>query len=216
MLTPKKVKFRKWQTGRRHLDRRTPETRGTTVAFGSYGLKAITQCRVSSQQIEAGRKALTHFAARRGLEESWLGAAFKQLFDPLPDGVQISLTPGAGELLEWLSRSNHQVALVTGGNPSFQMEKLGKSKLDSFPFQSISIAEDSKKKPYYQSLADAFDGAARDILVCGDRPEMDLLPAHELGFRVFLRRWGRGLKAKRESWMDGEVWNLLDLTKEIA
>ena len=164
----------------------------------------------------SSKQALTHFAARRGLEESWLGAAFKQLFDPLPDGVQISLTPGAGELLEWLSRSNHQVALVTGGNPSFQMEKLGKSKLDSFPFQSISIAEDSKKKPYYQSLADAFDGAARDILVCGDRPEMDLLPAHELGFRVFLRRWGRGLKAKRESWMDGEVWNLLDLTKEIA
>jgi large subunit ribosomal protein L16 len=66
MLTPKKVKFRKWQTGRRHIDRRTPETRGTTVAFGSYGLKAITQCRVSAQQIEAGRKALTHFAGKTG------------------------------------------------------------------------------------------------------------------------------------------------------
>ena len=66
MLTPKKVKFRKWQTGRRHIVRRTPETRGTTVAFGSYGLKAITQCRVSAQQIEAGRKALTHFAGKTG------------------------------------------------------------------------------------------------------------------------------------------------------
>ena len=66
MLTPKKVKFRKWQTGRRHIDRRTPETRGTTVSFGSYGLKAITQCRISAQQIEAGRKALTHFAGKTG------------------------------------------------------------------------------------------------------------------------------------------------------
>ncbi len=66
MLTPKKVKFRKWQTGRRHETRRTAETRGTTVAFGSYGLKAITHCRVSSQQIEAGRKALTHFAGKTG------------------------------------------------------------------------------------------------------------------------------------------------------
>lgn len=66
MLTPKKVKFRKWQTGRRHIVRRTPETRGTTVAFGSFGLKAITQCRVSAQQIEAGRKALTHFGGKTG------------------------------------------------------------------------------------------------------------------------------------------------------
>ena len=66
MLTPKKVKFRKWQTGRRHVSRRTPETRGTTVAFGSYGLKALTQCRISAQQIEAGRKALTHFAGKTG------------------------------------------------------------------------------------------------------------------------------------------------------
>jgi large subunit ribosomal protein L16 len=66
MLTPKKVKFRKWQTGRRHVTRRTPETRGTTVDFGSFGLKAITQCRVSAQQIEAGRKALTHFGGKTG------------------------------------------------------------------------------------------------------------------------------------------------------
>lgn len=66
MLTPKKVKFRKWQTGRRHIVRRTPETRGTTVDFGSFGLKAITQCRVSAQQIEAGRKALTHFGGKTG------------------------------------------------------------------------------------------------------------------------------------------------------
>jgi large subunit ribosomal protein L16 len=66
MLTPKKVTFRKWQTGRRHVSRRTPETRGTTVAFGSFGLKAITQCRVSAQQIEAGRKALTHFGGKTG------------------------------------------------------------------------------------------------------------------------------------------------------
>ena len=66
MLTPKKVKFRKWQTGRRHVTRRTPETRGTTVDFGSFGLKAITQCRVSAQQIEAGRKALSHFGGKTG------------------------------------------------------------------------------------------------------------------------------------------------------
>ena len=36
-----------------------PETRGITVAFGSHGLKALTQGRVTSNQIEAARRALT-------------------------------------------------------------------------------------------------------------------------------------------------------------
>lgn len=60
MLAPKKAKFRKWQTGRRQGDRRTaPETRGITVAFGSFGLKAMTQARITSNQIEAARRALS-------------------------------------------------------------------------------------------------------------------------------------------------------------
>ena len=60
MLAPKKAKFRKWQTGRRRGARLyKPETRGITVAFGAFGLKAITQARVTSNQLEAARRALT-------------------------------------------------------------------------------------------------------------------------------------------------------------
>lgn len=60
MLAPKKAKFRKWQTGRRRGARLTkPETRGITVNFGTFGLKAITQARVTSNQLEAARRALT-------------------------------------------------------------------------------------------------------------------------------------------------------------
>ncbi len=66
MLFPKKVKFRTWQTGRRNPDRRTPETRGITVSFGSFGLKAITHARVRSQQIEAARKALSRHGGKTG------------------------------------------------------------------------------------------------------------------------------------------------------
>lgn len=59
MLAPKKAKFRKWQTGRRRGNRLVaPETRGITVAFGSYGLKAMTQARITSNQLEAARRAL--------------------------------------------------------------------------------------------------------------------------------------------------------------
>lgn len=66
MLIPKKVKFRKWQTARRHLDRRTADTRGTTLAFGSYGLKAISSARVKSNQIESARKVATRTVTKAG------------------------------------------------------------------------------------------------------------------------------------------------------
>ncbi|OGG54206.1 50S ribosomal protein L16 [Candidatus Kaiserbacteria bacterium RIFCSPHIGHO2_01_FULL_53_29] len=60
MLAPKKAKYRKWQTGRRRGARLVkPETRGITVAFGQFGLKALTQARVTSNQLEAARRALS-------------------------------------------------------------------------------------------------------------------------------------------------------------
>jgi large subunit ribosomal protein L16 len=65
MLAPKKTKYRKWQVGRRQGARRVaPETRGITVAFGSYGLRALTQARITSNQIEAARRALVHSAGK--------------------------------------------------------------------------------------------------------------------------------------------------------
>jgi large subunit ribosomal protein L16 len=67
MLFPKKVKHRKWQTQRQSPKRRNrPDTRGTTVAFGSFGLKALTDGRVTSNQIEAARKVITRATAKTG------------------------------------------------------------------------------------------------------------------------------------------------------
>ncbi len=67
MLFPKKVKHRKWQTQRRSAKKlNRPDTRGTTIAFGSYGLKAQTSARITSNQIEAARKVLTRAVAKTG------------------------------------------------------------------------------------------------------------------------------------------------------
>ncbi len=67
MLFPKKVKHRKWQTGRKSAEKLSrPETRGTSVAFGSHGLKATTASRVTSNQIEAARKVLTRVTGKGG------------------------------------------------------------------------------------------------------------------------------------------------------
>src|SRR3989344_7560462 len=62
MLVPKKVKHRKGQRGRS----RGVETRGTTLAFGSFGLKALEARWIDSKQIEASRRAMTRHVQRGG------------------------------------------------------------------------------------------------------------------------------------------------------
>ena len=65
MLFPKKVKHRKWQRARLSDEKlNRPETRGITVAFGAFALKAETPARVMSNQIEAARRAMTRNAGK--------------------------------------------------------------------------------------------------------------------------------------------------------
>src|SRR3954467_11541930 len=62
MLQPKRSKFRKAFKGRIH----GVATSGQTLAFGSFGLKALEPERVTARQIEAARRALTRFMKRQG------------------------------------------------------------------------------------------------------------------------------------------------------
>ncbi len=65
MLMPKKVKHRKWHKGRSRG--RDTETRGTTVAYGSFGIQALDSAWLSAKQIEAGRRAITRTLKREGM-----------------------------------------------------------------------------------------------------------------------------------------------------
>ena len=67
MLFPKKAKYRKWQTGRKNPDKlKSPETRGVAVSFGSFGLKAMTPARITSNQIESARKSIVRTIGKFG------------------------------------------------------------------------------------------------------------------------------------------------------
>ena len=66
MLIPKKVKFRKWQTQRSNPKKVKPDTRGTKLSFGSFGLKSESQARVKSTQIEAARKVISRTLTKAG------------------------------------------------------------------------------------------------------------------------------------------------------
>ena len=62
MMMPKKVKFRKQQRGRRA----GKAWRGSSIAFGEFGLKAMEVAWITSRQIEAARVAMTRSIKRGG------------------------------------------------------------------------------------------------------------------------------------------------------
>ncbi len=94
MLFPKKVKFRKWQTGRKNPKKlNSPETRGTGLSFGSFGLKAVTAGRIKSNQIESGRKTLSRALGKTG--KIWI-----RIFPDRPytaKGGEVGMGKGKGD-----------------------------------------------------------------------------------------------------------------------
>lgn len=66
MLLPRKVKYRKQQRGRDAIQYRHPAQRGTTISFGSFGLKTTEQGRIRSNQIEAARRTINRAMGKTG------------------------------------------------------------------------------------------------------------------------------------------------------
>ncbi len=93
MLFPKKVKFRKWQTKRSNLKKVRAATRGTTVAFGSFGLKAEKIGRITSNQIEAARKVASKSIGKTG--KIWIRIFPDRPYTSKP--AQVSMGTGKGD-----------------------------------------------------------------------------------------------------------------------
>ena len=107
MLEPKKVKFRKVQKGRR----RGTAHRGSTLAFGDYGLKALGRGWMSAREIEAARVALTR-SLKRG------GTVWIRIFPDKPltkKPLETRMGKGKGATEKW-------VAVVQPGRILFEME----------------------------------------------------------------------------------------------
>ena len=109
MLLPKKVKHRKWQKGKSKS--RMVETRGLELSYGSFGLQALEGVWINSRQIEAARKAITHFIKRGG--KVWI-----RVFPDKPITKQppeVTLGGGKGAV-------DHYVFPVKPGRILFEMD----------------------------------------------------------------------------------------------
>ena len=96
MLQPKRTKFRKAHKGRIHGNAKG----GTTLAFGSYGLKAQEPERVTARQIEAARRAITRQMKRQG--RVWI-----RIFPDLPVSskpTEVRMGKGKGSPEYWAAR----------------------------------------------------------------------------------------------------------------
>lgn len=161
---------------------------GLQVANPEEAEKALFEI---NERSEKSREALLAFAEHFSFNKEKINEVLSVLTSPLPEPFSIPTTPYAKEILEFFQKS-HSLALVTGGIPSFQHQKMEKAGIDRSFFSKIEVAEGSIKKPVYQALLKEFSIAPCDAWVCGDRIEMDLVPAKELGMRTIQMRWGRG------------------------
>lgn len=107
MLQPKRTRYRKTQKG--HL--KGAASRGTELAFGSYGLKALDAGWITSRQIEAARVAMTRRLKREG--NVWIRIFPDKPMTKKPAEVRMGKGKGAPEL--W-------VATVLPGRMLFECE----------------------------------------------------------------------------------------------
>ncbi len=106
MLMPKKVKYRKQQRGRR----KGKATRGNTVAFGQYGLKALEAHWITSRQIEAARVAMTRYIKRGG--KVWI-----RIFPDKP----VTKKPAETRMGKGKGSPEYWVAVVKPGRVMFEL-----------------------------------------------------------------------------------------------
>ena len=94
MLLPKKTKFRKMHKGR---NRGLAHT-GNRVSFGEYGLQSVGRGRMTSRQIEAGRRAITRHIKRGG--RIWIRVFPDKPITKKP--LEVRMGKGKGSVEYWV------------------------------------------------------------------------------------------------------------------
>lgn len=107
MLQPKRTKYRKQQKGRN----KGLAHKGSSIHFGSFGLKAITRGRLTNRQIESARIALTRYMKREG--NVWILIFPDKPITSKPQEVRMGKGKGA---------LDHYVAQIKPGRILFEMD----------------------------------------------------------------------------------------------
>ena len=140
MLFPKKVKHRKWQTARKNKKKIHPETRGISLVYGSFGLKAIKPARIKSNQIEAARRVISRTTGKTG--KTWI-----RIFPDRPftrKSAEVGMGKGKGDPqgYEFLVNPGRIIFEVDGVDESVAREALRKAGA-KLPIKSTIVTRES-------------------------------------------------------------------------
>ena len=106
LLAPSRQKYRKQHRGRM----RGAAQRGSTIAFGDFGLKAMEPCWMTSRQIEAARIAMTRYIKRGG--KVWI-----RIFPDKP----VTSKPAETRMGKGKGAPDHWVAVIKPGRILFEI-----------------------------------------------------------------------------------------------
>ena len=106
LLAPSRTKYRRQHRGRM----KGAAQRGSTLAFGEFGLQAMEPCWMTSRQIEAARIALTRFMKRGG--KVWI-----RVFPDKP----VTLKPAETRMGKGKGAVDHWVAVIKPGRIIFEI-----------------------------------------------------------------------------------------------
>ncbi len=116
MLQPKRTKYRKQQKGRN----RGMATRGNLVNFGEYGLKATTRGRITSREIEAGRRAINRYVKRGG--KVWIRIFPDKPISKKPLEVRMGKGKGNPEYWVFVTKPGHMIYEIEGVSETMARE----------------------------------------------------------------------------------------------
>ncbi len=139
MLVPKKVKYRKWHVMRKNPAKVGLEPRGTTLSFGSFGLKTISAARIRSEQLESARKVISREVGKNG--KIWI-----RVFPDMPytqKPAEVKLGKGKGDLQGYCApvKPGRVIFEVDGVDEKIAREALRKG-ATKLPIKSIIISRE--------------------------------------------------------------------------
>jgi FMN phosphatase YigB (HAD superfamily) len=182
------------------------------------GLEALDLLTRLDAVAESAREAISEFVEIIGADKRFYEIGCRAVYHEISNDFTVFALENAYEILNLL-KQNHQLALVSVGVEHQQLLKMKKAGIDSTLFSKIIISRERDKKPHYSAIMEELGFQASDVLVCGDRVEIDLAPAKELGIKTVHMQWGRGANpflTYSKDKVDFEITELTQIREIIA
>jgi large subunit ribosomal protein L16 len=137
MLQPRKEKYRKKFRGKR----RGQSVRGSKLDFGDYGLKALDRAWLTANQIEAARKAITHYTKRGG--KVWIRAFPDKPITQKALGVRMGSGKGDVKGYVCVVKPGKMIFELAGVSAEIAGEALSRA-AHKLPFKTKMVSKEEK------------------------------------------------------------------------